>query len=182
MKLGIVGLDLSLRAAAAAFVPRTFKGDTKQVKVNTWGYELERGATEARLASRRAHIADGIRAWIVGMGRTTLIEHVYIEEYAFSRNSSSATGLHELGAVVKDRLLAQGLPFTSVPASAARKTMLQKLPKKDSKQFTEDNVRRLGGEALYWNADEVDAFVVANHGMMLMGWTPLSFEGTPDGR
>lgn len=175
---GVVGLDLSLRSAAAAFVPSTFKGNTKHVRVQTWGYELDREASEESLAKRRHIIATGIREWLRGLSKKHIVERVFIEEYAFSRNSSSATGLHELGGVVKNVLLEASFHFTSVTASSARKTLLQKLPKKDIKAFTEDNVRRLAGEALYWNADEVDAFVVANHGMMLMGWTPLSFPGT----
>lgn len=176
----MVGLDLSLRAAAAAFLPRGFKGNTKQVRVGTWGYELKSDADEAARAERRDHIAQAIRCWLAELPRGVV--HVFIEEYAFSKKSSSATGLHELGGVVKDRLFTLGVPFSTVTASEARKTLLQKVPQKGSKEFTEDNVRRLGGEALYWNVDEIDAVVVANHGLMLMGWTPLSFEGTPDGR
>ncbi len=69
-------------------------------------------------------------------------------------------------------------PIT-VTASSARKTMLQRVPQKGSKEFTEDNVRKLGGEALYWNADMVDAVVCANHGLRLQGWVHVSFPGTP---
>lgn len=173
---GLIGLDLSLRSAAAAWVPKGWKGNPKHVHVAHWGYELTNEASEKDQAQRRHFIAGSILAFV--KARSAMTCRVYVEEYAFSRNSASASGLHELGGVVKDRLFQHGYLFESVTASAARRTLLQKMPKKDSKDFTHDNVRRLKGEALYWNGDEIDAVVVANHGAFLFGWTPLSYPGT----
>lgn len=177
MKPGVVGLDLSLRSPAACWIPRGWKGDTRQLKAagKGWGTDLKNDATEAEHLDRMERIARSVALFCLARRPVA----VYVEQYAFSKaNSTSAVQLHECGGIVKHFVReALGLPVIAVTASAARKTLLQKLPKKDSKQFTEDNVRRLGGAAVYWSGDEVDAFVVANHGARLQGWVPLSYEG-----
>lgn len=172
----IVGLDLSLRAAAACWMPKGWKGDTRKLKVGTWGHDLKKESSDAERLDRMILIAESIVGWIVNVGE---VKAVYVEDYAFSMRSSSISGLHESGGVVKVEIYRRlKLVPKPVPSSSCRKTLLQKLPRADVKKFTEQNVRRLKGEALYWNGDEVDAFCVANHGMMLEGGTPLSFLGT----
>lgn len=174
----IIGLDLSLRAAAACWIPRGWKGDTTKLKVGTWGEELTKGASLEDKIKRMIYIADSIVTWAE---ERTGVKAMFVEDYAFQIRSASAAPLHELGGIVKRECYVRlGLALTPVNISSGRKTLLQKLPGKGAKEFTERNVRRLKGEALYWNNDEVDAFVVANHGVMLSGGTPLSFEGQID--
>ncbi len=170
----IVGLDLSLRGSAACWMPAKWKGDTTKLEMGTFGYPLTKDATLSEIMDRYLAIANGIVEFV--KLRTT--RAIYVEDYAFSMRSSSTAVLHELGGVVKVMLYqATGMVPIPVSASTCRKTLLQKLPKKDLKKFTEQNIRRLKGEALYWDADQVDAFCVVNHGMMKEGGVPLSFLG-----
>lgn len=173
---GTIGLDLSLTGSAACWLPWGWEGDTGAVRHATWGYPLTKEATLEEQVDRMIHIAEGVTAWC----REHPHRNVYVENYAFSQASTSATTLRELGGIVKAEFRRRlGKVPIPVTASSARKTLLQRLPKAKLKQFTEDNVRKLGGEALYWNADVVDALVCANHGVMLEGGVPLSFLGTP---
>jgi hypothetical protein len=174
---GVIGLDLSLTSAAAAWVPMGWTGNTKVVVVGgPWGYPLTNEATREDAIDRMISIAESVVNFCIDHPAV----NVYVENYAFSQASSSATTLRELGGIVKREFRKRtGSVPIPVTASAARKTLLQKLPKAKLKDFTEQNVRRLKGEALYWNGDQIDAVVIANHGAMLQGWTPLSFPGTP---
>jgi hypothetical protein len=45
------------------------------------------------------------------------------------------------------------------------------------KAFAVRNVKRLGGPASGWTDDQIDAFVIMNHGVMLQGGTALTFPG-----
>lgn len=170
----IIGLDLSLRSTAACWIPPGWEGDINAVIMTSVGQELTKEATNEQRIERILAIADHLVAFYLKFGA----DAVYIEEYAFAAISSRATELHELGGVVKLKLFEVcGFAPQPVTASTCRKTLLQKLPKKDQKQFTEDNVRSLRGDALYWNGDMIDAFCVANHGLKVEGGIPLSFEG-----
>lgn len=171
---GVIGLDLSLTGSAACFIPWGWEGDTRQLQTGKWGYPLTKDATPEDHVDRMIHIAEEVVDWCL------LRQHslVAVENYAFSQASTSATTLRELGGIVKREFRKRlGRVPSPVVASSARKTLLMKLPKANQKKFVEENVRRLKGEALYWTGDEVDAFVVCNHAMMLAGGVPLSFEG-----
>lgn len=172
---GVIGLDLSLRGPAAAWLPRDWKGDTRQVRIGGgWGLDLEIGAPYAERTQRMIRIADGVVAFC----KANPAEGIYIEDHAYKAQTSRATETHEMTGVVKaDVFRAIGLPVIPIQAPTARKILLQKLPRSNVKQWVEDNVRRLGGEAVYWTADQVDAVVVANAGADLLGWTALSFPG-----
>lgn len=178
VKSGVVGLDMSLRSPAACYIPMGWAADKRAdtSKLTTWTYdgELPKEANDIDRLERIHQIASGLTRWCSRLP----IAGIYIESYAFSMKSKASTALHELGGVIRiDLYRCLDTVVQEVTASACRKTLLQRLPKADSKKFTERNVRRLGGAALEWNGDEVDAFVVANHGLMLQGWTPLSFMG-----
>lgn len=173
---GVIGLDLSLRSPGACWIPRGWLGRVARVRTAGagWGYELTRDATPADVAARHIAIAERV----VDFCRRHPHEAVFVEDYAYSRNSSSATGLHELGGVVKaDLLRALGRAPIPVTASEARKTLLTNVPRSDSKSFVIANVRMLGGKAVYWSEDEADAFCLCNHGCKLLGWTHLNYEG-----
>jgi Holliday junction resolvasome RuvABC endonuclease subunit len=174
---GVVGLDLSLRSTGACWLPRGWTGDTRQARVMAPCGRDSTG-TERDKAMRRNEIASRVLAFVAQHASPG--ETVYVEEYAFSKKQASATGLHELGGVVKEVLLVElnveVIPFV---ASEARRVLLStKLPRADVKEYVVDQVRRqLKGEAVYWNEDQIDAMVVANAGLAHRGWTPISFPG-----
>lgn len=123
---------------------------------------------------RIASIAEGITSFCEKMKATA----VYVEEYAYSQVSSHATGLGEVGGVVKLEIYRR-LGIISVPivASSARKMLLMKCPQRDPKPFVQYNVQRLGGPTKDWTGDEIDAFVVANAGLADIGGMAMSFPG-----
>lgn len=105
-------------------------------------------------------------------------EAVYVEEYAFAQGRSRAHALGELGGEVKRQARRRlGFAVQPIVASQARKTLLMKVPRAKSKVFVIRNVQRLGGQTKYWTDDEIDAFVIANHGLMLRGGVAMGFDG-----
>lgn len=170
----VVGLDLSLRAAAACSIPSDWNFDWKRVRTAVFGESLSINATARDHIKRMMRIASGVTKFCRDAGATS----VFVESYAFGMRSSSSHGLAELGGVVKASLLSElGLSVDAVVASQARKTLLQRLPRKDIKKFVLRNARRLGEPVASWGDDEVDALVIANHALVLVGGIPLSFEG-----
>lgn len=137
--------------------------------------DFPKGATREQKADRWARISHAVLAFCEKHQPML----VGVEDYAFSRKSSSVTRLAELGGIVRIdlwRARPEWLPH-EVTASQARKVLLGKVPQKDAKDWTQANVRRLKGEAIYWTEDEVDAVVVANFAAQIAGWAPLSFPG-----
>jgi hypothetical protein len=170
----IVGLDLSLRAAAACALPHRWNHSLKRVKVATFGGDVAAEATPLDRVQRLHDIANGI----VDFCRKNQASHVWTEEFAFSQKQSQSHALGEGGGVVKLALYQQlGLVVIPVVASSARKLMLQHLPKSDVKTFTHWNIRQLGAPIDKWNGDEIDAFVVANFGLSELGYAAMSWLG-----
>ena len=98
--------------------------------------------------------------------------HCYVEDYAFSRRSSSVTKLAELGGHARCEFLSYGRVLTPVPASAARKLLLGKLPRKDAKVAVQAAL--YGADALLNNDNECNAFAVANFGLSEQGCVALT--------
>lgn len=174
-KVVVVGLDLSLRAAAACAIPLTWGQDIRRVRTAVFGYPLDANATQREHAERRAQIAHDVVVFCINNGA----RHVFVEDYAFSKRASSVTKLAELGGVVKDHVLdCLDLEVVPVTASVSRKTMLQRLVKRDVKAWVLGSVRqRFGAQVAAWGEDEIDAFVVANHGAMVAGGVAMTFDG-----
>ena len=170
----VAGLDLSLTGSAICWAPAGWDGDIARLRVETFGYSVTRDASPREHVERYEHIANGISTFLIHHK----VSGIYVEDHAFGLGGAGAAKTRELHGAVKLALWrCFEIPVVPVNISTGRKTLLQKCPQKGAKQFTEDNVRRLKGEALYWDADQVDAFVVMNHGVMLEGGTPLSFPG-----
>lgn len=177
----LVGLDLSLRAAAACAIPYdAWDGKLDYVRTMMFGYDLPNTASPKDKLARIHSIADGVTKFCAGVDAKA----IYIEEYAFSQGQAHAHEIGEVGGVVKHRLFRKlGLVTIPVANNTARKTLLVKLPsprgkpKGYVKSWVWANVRRLEGSARVWTNDEVDAFVIANHGIAAEGSTALSFEG-----
>jgi Holliday junction resolvasome RuvABC endonuclease subunit len=175
----VIGLDLSLTAAAAAAIPRQWTNNLDDVKTMRVGYGLSDIEEEGERMDRLDFIVERIMEFCQQHSPVAL----GVEEYAYSQGQSRSHALGELGGVVKlavwKRLHITPLP---VVASTARKTLLQKLPNLRGKKkgylktWVVHNVQRLEGPTLRWTADEIDAFVIANHRLMMVGGMAMTYE------
>jgi hypothetical protein len=160
----IIGLDLSLRGPAAVAIPFDWAFDWK-LQHATFGYELKEPTEETRI-ERLLTISRDVRMFIrrnlpKGAADASGVK-VYVENYAFSRSSSSVTKLAELGGIVRGEVWREfGLTLTPVTASSARKLFLGHCPK-GAKEMVEAELAGL--DAPFKGNDECDAFVVANFG------------------
>lgn len=173
----ILGLDLSLRGSGLALVPLDWAPglDFARVRVQTVGQSLSADATPRQQAERIAKIANAI----VVFARNNGVTKAWIENYAFSRGDSRAHALGELGGVVRVALLKSGIPFDVVHSNTAR-AHLGKFAARPKKKSENRNVENLPpkmkvqvqlalhamGAPKHWTGDELDAFVVANHGLI----------------
>lgn len=146
----VAGLDLSLRAAGVAVLD-----DQRQVATYTIGAPLKKDASLRKKTWRNIEITNSI----VGIMKRHHVELVGLEDYAFSRRSSSSHVLAELGGLVKAQLLLLGIgvpiPMT---ASSMRKFMF------GSDISDKDLIRSKlcdMGFTQPKNTDESDALVVA---------------------
>lgn len=175
----IIGLDLSLRGAAAAVLPLDWDRDHKldSIRVMTTGYPLAKDASYEQRTKRIRDVARDVLDFCSLHLRSSGAA-VFIEDFAFAQSGAHAREVAELTGVVKWRLLAEhDVVAIPVTASKARKVLLQKLPRKDVKRFVFANVRRLGDSVLTWTEDQVDAFVIANAGWMISGGVAMTFAG-----
>lgn len=115
----VLGLDLSLRAAGIALVY-----DTPGLAItSTVGSKLESDARLREKTWRHVSIANEI----IRTAKLHDVTSVAVEDYAFSRRSSSSHVLAELGGLVKAQLLlACGVTAVPITASSARKFLLGK--------------------------------------------------------
>ena len=174
----VVGLDLSLTAAACARVALPWGGSVDAVDTLIFGQRLANDASPEDQIRRLDAASKEICRFCASATA------VYVEEYAFSRGQSRAHALGELGGAVKLRLFERcGIVAIPVHNNTARKTLLQHVPsargkpKGFVKKWVVRNVQRLGGRAARWTDDEVDAFVAMNEGVAREGGIPLSFLG-----
>lgn len=170
-----VGLDLSLRAAAACALPLGWEGDLAEVLMMTTGSTLAADAHARAQIERYVQIAHDVLVFCINHPPKVAL----VEDYAFSGGGQArARALAELGGAVKARLLDDlDLAVEPVTASHARKVLLQKLPRRGVKEYAVANVRRLGPIASRWTEDECDAFVIANVALERAGGHALTFEG-----
>lgn len=176
---GVVGLDLSLTSPAAVFIPYDWEpGSWRSISWWTRSFEspgFEDPAEGYRWNYRRIlEITDEIvrfcHHWWPGM--------VAVEDYAYSQHSSSVTKLAELGGHVRVSIL-ESLNLTPlpVPASAARKVLLGRVPRKGAKEAVQRALARHG--AGFPNGDVCDAFSCANFALTEVGLTGLSLHDEP---
>lgn len=173
-----LGLDLSLRSAGLALVPTDWAPglDWTRVRVQTVGEELKADASPRKQAERIAKIANAILVF----ARNNGVAKAWLEDYAFSRGDSRAHALGELGGVVRVALLRGGIPFDVVHSNTARKHLgtFSPRPKKERvrSEKAPPKMKAQVHAALHemgapknWKGDELDAFVVANHGLIVDG-------------
>jgi hypothetical protein len=164
--VGIVGLDLSLRGAAAVIVPASWILDSPRswdsLTRMTVGYE---GGDNERKVTRLHDIAKSI-ADFVGRSET---KHVFVEDYAFGMMNGIRLG--ELGGAVKAYIYATyGIVTVPMNMSTARKYLLGKIPRGKgavAKRLTEVMTDLQLPSA--WTADERDAWIIANAARAEMG-------------
>lgn len=182
----VLGLDLSLTAAAAVVLPADWEpGDWNLPSLVVAPPEPEEDA-DAFHARRTGVIANALLRFAV----EHCVTHVYVEDYAYSPQATRGRAVAELGGVVKDYFLrrtrvawaALKQPLVPRPPhelivhpvnmAAARKALLGHVPSKRTsgvavKDYVNEKLARMG--ASFGTMDEGDAFVVANYGRALLG-------------
>jgi hypothetical protein len=173
----VVGIDLSLRAAAACAIPFPWDHDLGKVRTVKAGYALGVGASPRERLERFAQIAHDLSVFCLNVKAV----RIGIEAYAYSASSAHQHQTFECGGIVKHEILQLlDLEVHEVTASTARKTLLGHVPRLGAgktKPWVVRNVRRLGGPTLDWTDDECDAFVVSNRILADAGGVALSFDG-----
>jgi len=154
----LMGLDLSVTAAAACVVPLSWDGDFRRVKTLVVGDSLRRDATD----EQRARRCEGIALQLVAFARLHGVTECWLEGYAYSQRSASHT-LGEVGGVVRLELVRAGITLHTANMSTARKLLLGKIPRKGAKHAAHAVLHAAGSPA--WSLDEADAFVAVNLGL-----------------
>jgi hypothetical protein len=171
----VVGLDLSLRASAAVWLPRGWApGDWGRIAAETFDAEAE-----GEVGSRRiCLITWAVRGFVEEVWRRdpSAFPRVAMEQYAFSRNGAHASEIRELGGAVKFTMREKHrAPVESIVASSARKTLLGPLPRmsrKEWKAHLKHELARMG--CPLDDEDQRDALVVANRLRHDLGLSCLS--------
>ena len=133
----IIGLDLSLRAAAACAIPDDWDHDMSKVRTCVSGYPLSKGALPAESLKRIVFITDAI----VDFCRVHSATKIYVEEYAFAQGASHSREIAELGGTLKYRLFTKlSIVAEPVVASRARKLLLHRA----QNHFGRDEMQILG--------------------------------------
>lgn len=154
---GVIGFDLSLSAPAGCFIPRAWKIGCWEELI-MWRMDPKPPASDDfnGLYKRLHDIARGV----VSFTREHNPSLVRVENYAFSKRSSSVTRLGELGGLCRVDLFRAGYLLIPVPVSQARKVLLGELPHKDAKLAVQHALYKHG--ATFKDDNETDAFTVAN--------------------
>lgn len=161
----VIGLDLSLRCAAACLIPaRWSPGDWRTVKVTTFPYVMVDSTPRARVM-RLSSVSEKITAEVVMWeGRYSAAGAslpIFVEDYAYGLGAHSGYAIAEMGGAVKARLATMGSIVVPVNMSTARKYLLGKLPRKGSAVAVHNALIAAG--CPWESADARDAFVVANY-------------------
>jgi len=159
----ILGLDLSLNAAAAVAVPANWDRVWSRVNTVVVGEVLSTMATLEERARRTQSIARKLCAF----ARQHNVTHAWIEDYAFSRKSASVHALAELGGVVKLALAEEGIVLERANMGTARKLLLGMGRGKGIKLAVYDAWLAAGRR--FESLDESDAMACANLGLSHLG-------------
>lgn len=161
----VIGLDLSLRCAAAVALPLRFSDGLRwpSVRFTTVGRELPKSATEAQRCARMRQISDALLTFVQGTDAAS----VWVEEVAFNQRGAMARENAGLAWVVKLALIEAGYVVRTVPASAARKVFLGHA-RKGAKKDVQRALAEIGAPFAASN-DVCDAFVIANYGGSELG-------------
>jgi len=115
----VLGLDLSLTSPAAVAIRPDWRIGVWS-ELATLNLKPEVPTNEKEKAARIRFIVEQMLSFACRQG----VGAAFVEDYAFSRQSSSVTKLAELGGHARVGFDAAGLTLTPVPASAARRVLL----------------------------------------------------------
>jgi hypothetical protein len=164
----VVGLDLSLRSAAAVALNPSWVPGTWNIPTSVVGYGIKAATPEQRSA-RLVEIADAL----IVFAKRERATHVFVEDYAYGLAGLGGMMLAELGGAVKFLFYKQlGLVVTPVNVSTARKYFLGKLPPKDRAAITHRTMLELG--CPFKTSDERDALLIASYGRTEVGLPGLA--------
>jgi Holliday junction resolvasome RuvABC endonuclease subunit len=158
----LLGLDLSVTAAAAVAVPVDWDGEWKRVRSVVVGEKLRRDATDLERARRTETIATRLVAFARATGATC----AFIESYGFAMRTAAHT-LGEIGGVVRLELVRAGIEVRTANMGTARKLLLGKVPRSDAKMAVYAALRAAG--ARFETGDEADAMAAVNLGLSELG-------------
>ncbi len=124
---GTIGLDLSLRSAAAAFIPDDWDINSSDrwnhVRTVSVGYPLPKGSDHEARVKRLHFITSELASWVGPTHKGAGI-HVYVEDYAYGLAGQSGMVLGELGGAVKVALYNLGHVVVPANQSTVRKFLL----------------------------------------------------------
>lgn len=165
-----MGIDCSLSKPAAIVIPREWAPASGLAWLPRREGILER--KEEHVLDRMARIAE----MLTDFAREQDVDRVYIEQYAYNQmKQANHAVLIELGGVVKRAFwVVRRETLEPVIATQARKLLVGKLPRSDSKVYVHQQLYAMGAPH-EWGGDACDAFVVANWGRHAMGWQALAF-------
>lgn len=158
----ILGLDLSLQAAAAVACPLDWDGQWRAVRSLVVGEPLKRDCSD----EDRARRTEAIARKLVAFAQSERATVAFIEGYAFGLRTS-AHSLGELGGVVRLELLRAGIELRTANMGSARKLLLGQCPRKGAKVAVAAALKAAG--ARFETLDECDAMACANWGLCEMG-------------
>lgn len=169
----IIGLDLSLRCAAAVSLPIDWNpGSWRTIDTMTIGQNLPKDASAFDAAMRLVEICRAISRFV----EKRAVKAIYVEDYAYGLSGQGRKmRIGELGGAIKMTLLKDyDLVVTPVNVMTARKYLLGKLPRANQAAAAMDGLKAMG--AKFATSDEADAFVIANYGLSEQGQPGLSIE------
>jgi Holliday junction resolvasome RuvABC endonuclease subunit len=161
----ILGLDLSLRAAAGAVLRPDWQPGDWDIPTHVAGYPIE--------AANRSPEASAQRLWFIAeellaFAKEHNVTSVFVEDAAYGLAGRSGVVLAELAGAVKYAFRARlKLVVVPVNASTVRKYFLGKLPRKNHAAAVYDALTSIGCPLK--TSDEKDAFAVANYGRTELG-------------
>ena len=161
---GVIGLDLSITAPAGCFIPPGWRLGVWE-DLNMWRMDPVPPASDdfEALYERLDSITRGVVRFVTQHAPSL----VRVENYAFSKRSSSVTKLAELGGAVRVALFNHSYVAVPVPVSQARKLLLGKLPQKDAKLAVQRALYQHG--ATFKDDNETDAFTISNFALSETG-------------
>lgn len=168
----VMGVDVSERAMGLVAVPWDWELNWSKVARHTCGVELHNTATARDHCQRIVTQAQTALVFARRYGVTD----VWMEGYSFSGggklNHRSVKLETEVSGAIKVVMLNKlGIACEEAPLSSARKMVLGKLPRADTKAITHATVRSFSAMIDGWTGDEIDAWIAANYGLGQIGGT-----------
>jgi hypothetical protein len=124
----LLGLDLSVTAAAAVAVPLDWDGQWSRVQSVVVGAKLRRDATDEERARRTETIASRLVAFARAAGATV----AFIESYGYARHPRPPRACERWSAS-RLELVRAGIELRTANMGTARKLLLGKVPRSDAK-------------------------------------------------